>query len=147
MRRKRLNKAGCPIARALDVIGDWWSLLIVRDALRGTTRFSDFQKSLGMSKNILTRRLRALVEQKILELVPASDGSAYQEYRLTDKGRSLYPVIISLALWGQDNAPTDGPHSHLVDRAHGQPVRSVDVVASDGRILHAGETMMVRASG
>ena len=146
MRRKRLNKAACPIARALDVIGDWWSLLIVRDALRGTTRFSDFQKSLGMSKNILTRRLRSLTGQEILELVPAGDGSAYQEYRLTDKGRSLYPVLISLALWGQDNAPTNGPKSHLVDREHGRPVRSVNVIASDGRVLNAGETKMVRGA-
>ena len=146
MRRKSLNKAACPIARALDVIGDWWSLLIVRDALRGTTRFGDFHKSLGLSKNILTRRLRTLTEQKILELVPAADGSAYREYRLTDKGRSLYPVLISLALWGQDNAPTRGPHSRLVDRANGEPVCAVNVVASDGRILQPGETMMVRES-
>lgn len=145
MRRKSLNKAACPIARALDVIGDWWSLLIVRDALRGTTRFGDFQKSLGMSKNILTRRLRTLTGQKILELVPASDGSAYSEYRLTDKGRSLYPVLVSLALWGQGNAPTKGAHSVMVDRANGRPVRAVNVVASDGRVLQPGETMMVRA--
>jgi DNA-binding HxlR family transcriptional regulator len=144
MRRKSLNKAACPIARALDVIGDWWSLLIVRDALRGTTRFGDFQKSLGMSKNILTLRLRALTEQNILELVPASDGSAYSEYRLTAKGRSLYPVLVSLALWGQDNAPTKGPHAHLVDKERGEPVRRVDVVASDGRILQPGETTMLR---
>src|SRR5579871_2533949 len=147
MKRTSFEGSECPIARALDVIGDWWSLLIVRDALRGTTRFSDFQKSLGMSKNILARRLRALTAQKILELVPAADGSAYQEYRLTDKGRSLYPVLISLALWGQDNAPTTGPKSHLVDREHGQPVRSVNVIASDGRVLKAGDTRMVRPGG
>ena len=146
MRRKSLNKAACPIARALDVIGDWWSLLIVRDAMRGTTRFSDFQQGLGMSKNILTRRLRVLTEQKILELVPASDGSAYFEYRLTDKGRSLYPVLVSLALWGQDNAPTKGPQAHMVDKEHGQPVRAVQVVAGDGRLLGPGETTMARAS-
>lgn len=146
MRRKALNKAVCPIARALDVIGDWWSLLIVRDALRGTTRFGDFQKSLGMSKNILTRRLRTLTDQKILELVPASDGSAYSEYRLTDKGRSLYPVLVSLALWGQDNAPTRGPHAHMVDKEKGEPVRPLQVTASDGRVLKAGDTTMVRAS-
>ncbi len=145
MRRKSLNKAACPIARALDVIGDWWSLLIVRDALRGTARFSDFQKSLGMSKNILARRLSTLTEQKILEIAPASDGSAYSEYRLTDKGRSLYPVLVSLALWGQDNAPTKGAQSRLVDRARGEPVRRVNIVASDGRILKPGETMMVRS--
>jgi DNA-binding HxlR family transcriptional regulator len=144
MRRKSLDKATCPIARALDMIGDWWSLLIVRDASRGTTRFGDFQKSLGVSKNILARRLRTLVEHGVLELVAASDGSAYQEYRLTEQGRGLYPVLVSLALWGERNAPTDGPRSVMVDRANGEPVRSVDVIASDGRVLRSGETMMVR---
>src|SRR5579862_5645290 len=90
VKRTSFEGDACPIARSLDVIGDWWSLLIVRDALKGTTRFSDFQKTLGVSKNILTRRLRTLVEQGVLELTPATDGSAYQEYRLTEKGRGLF---------------------------------------------------------
>src|SRR5512146_1933979 len=89
MRRKSLSGVACPIARTLDVIGDWWSLLIVRDALRGMRRFSEFEKSLGVSKNILTRRLRTLVKQGILERAPATDGSAHREYRPTAKGRSL----------------------------------------------------------
>ena len=147
MRRKSLSGVACPIARTLDVIGDWWSMLIIREALFGSRRFGEFQKTLGLAKNILTVRLRALVDQGILKMAPASDGSAYQEYRLTDKGRSLYPVLISLALWGQDNAPTSGPKSQLVDREHGRPVRSVNVIASDGRVLKAGETKMVRGAG
>ncbi|HTR84315.1 MAG TPA: helix-turn-helix domain-containing protein [Reyranella sp.] len=145
MRRKKLSGAACPIARSLDVIGDWWSLLIVRDAMRGTRRFSDFQKGLGVSKNILTRRLRSLVESGVLEQLPAAD-SAYQEYRLSDKGRALYPVLVSLAQWGQDNAPTDGPQARLVDRAHGQPVPKLQVRASDGRVLQPGDSMMVRTA-
>jgi DNA-binding HxlR family transcriptional regulator len=144
MRRKSLQTAPCPIARALDVIGDWWSLLIVRDALRGTTRFSDFQRSLGMSKNILARRLRALTGHGILELVPAADGSAYSEYRLTARGRSLHPVLVSLALWGQDNAPVSGPQGRLVDRTSGQPLLRLDIVAADGRVIGPGDTMIVR---
>ena len=145
MKRKSLSGAACPIARSLDVIGDWWSLLIVRDALRGTRRFSEFHKSLGVSKNILTRRLRTLVEQGILELVAASDGSAYQEYRLTEKGRGLFQVLVALGQWGQETLAAEGvQRMGLVDREHRQPIRKLEVRASDGRLLAPGETVMVR---
>jgi DNA-binding HxlR family transcriptional regulator len=77
MKRTRLEASTCPVARSLDVIG-WWSLLIVRDALRGMTRFGEFQKSLGIAKNMLTTRLKLLVDEDILQLQPASDGSAWQ---------------------------------------------------------------------
>src|SRR5438270_1507589 len=100
MKRKSLCTEKCPIARTLDVIGDWWSLLIVRDAFLGKRRFGEFQKSLGLAKNILSSRLRKLVSHGILEAVPASDGSAYQEYTLTDKGRSLHIVLDALRQWG-----------------------------------------------
>ena len=88
------------------------------------------------------------VQEELWEAPPPLKGIVGERAsaRLTDKGRSLYPVLISLALWGQDNAPTSGPKSHLVDRAQEQPVRSVDVIASDGRILKPGETKMVRAA-
>ena len=76
MKRKSLQGDLCPIARTLDAIGDWWSLLIIRDALIGARRFSQFQKNLGVAKNILTVRLRSLVSQGILEVQQASDGSA-----------------------------------------------------------------------
>lgn len=87
VKRTRLPDAECPVARSLDAIGDWWSLLIVRDAFDGIRRFGEFQRNLGMAKNILSARLRTLVEHGVLEVIPASDGSAYQEYVLTDKGR------------------------------------------------------------
>jgi DNA-binding HxlR family transcriptional regulator len=145
MRRKSLSGAACPIARTLDVIGDWWSLLIVRDALRGMSRFSEFEKSLGVSKNILTQRLRVLLKQGILDLAPVANGSAYQEYRLTAKGRSLFPVLVALGQWGQENvsAPADNRMT-LVDREHRRPVRKLEVRAGDGRLLGPGETMMTR---
>ena len=145
MRRKSLSGAACPIARSLDVIGDWWSLLIVRDALRGMRRFSEFHKSLGVSRNILTMRLRALVAQGILEMIPAADGSAYREYRLTEKGRGLFKVLVALSQWGQESLANDGMTPMiLVDRDHRQPVRKLEVRASDGRLLAPGETVMVR---
>lgn len=145
MRRKSLSGATCPIARSLDVIGDWWSLLIVRDALRGMRRFTEFQKSLGLSRNILTRRLRTLVDKRILELCPASDGSAYQEYRLTEAGRGLFKVLVALGQWGQESLAAEGAQRMvLVDRDKGQPVRTLEVRARDGRLLAPGETTMVR---
>ena len=82
----------CGVARPLDAIGDGWSLLIVRDAFDGLRRFGEFQRSLGLSKNILAVRLRNLVAHDILETVPASDGSAYQDYVLTEKGLSLIHI-------------------------------------------------------
>ena len=145
MRRKSLSGVACPIARTLDVIGDWWSLLIVRDALRGMRRFGEFEKSLGVSKNILTQRLRSLVKQGILELSPASDGSAYQEYRLTTKGRGLFKVLVAMGQWGQENVTSPaGGRVTMVDREHRKPVRKLEVRAADGRLLGPGETMIVR---
>lgn len=89
--RKPMNDEPCPVARGVDLIGDRWSLLIVRDAFDGMRRFGDFQRSLGMARNILADRLRKLVEAGVLEMQGASDGSAYQEYVLTDRGRACFP--------------------------------------------------------
>src|SRR5437899_12961759 len=99
MKRKSLCTATCPIARTLDVIGDWWSLLIVRDAFLGKRRFGEFQRSLGLAKNILCARLQKLVSHGVLEAVPASDGSAYQEYALTEQARGLYLALVALRQW------------------------------------------------
>ncbi|SHJ93463.1 transcriptional regulator, HxlR family [Bradyrhizobium lablabi] len=111
MSRKSLTKDKCPVARSLDIIGDWWALLIVRDALAGVTRFNDFGRSLGAAKNSLSTRLKTLVDHGIFEIRSASDGSAYQEYALTSKGRALAPVLIGLAQWGhRTRLQTRGPH-------------------------------------
>src|SRR5258708_40217287 len=117
VKRTSLEKAECPIARSLDVIGDWWSLLIIRDALMGIRRFSEFQKHIGLAKNILTVRLRALVDHGILLTVPASDGSAYHDYVLTPKGRGVFPVLVALRQWSAKfSGESDGFHTLLVDR-------------------------------
>jgi DNA-binding HxlR family transcriptional regulator len=143
MKRTSLEGDDCPIARSLDAIGDWWSMLIIRDALLGRRRFGEFQKSLGLAKNILTTRLRMLVDQGILELAPASDGSAYQEYVLTDKGRGIFPILVALRQWSEafDDDP-DGIATILVDRKQGRPVRKLELRAQDGRLLEAGDTAL-----
>jgi DNA-binding HxlR family transcriptional regulator len=101
VRRTSHRKAGCSVARTLDVVGDGWSLLIVRDAFEGLTRFGEFQKSLGLAKNILSARLRDLVKYGVFKVVPSSDGSPYNAYVLTEKGQGLRPVLVALGEWGE----------------------------------------------
>lgn len=136
MKRTRLEESTCPIARSLDIIGDWWSLLIVRDALRGITRFGEFQKSLGIAKNMLTTRLKLLVDEGILTLQPASDGSAWQEYVLTDKGRALQMVLVALSQWGNEFLFAENEFGTvLVDTEKRKPLRKLTLIADDGREL------------
>jgi DNA-binding HxlR family transcriptional regulator len=133
----------CPVARPLDAIGDWWSLLIIRDAFDGLRRFGEFQKSLGLAKNILASRLRNLVEHGILETNPASDGSAYYEYVLTEKGRGLFPVLVALRQWGEDYFfdPHEN-HVRLVDASSGRPVKRLELRSEDGRLLGPANTVV-----
>ena len=129
----------CPIARALDVLGDWWSLLIIREAFFGVRRFGEFQKELGLAKNILTVRLRTLVDQGILATAPASDGSAYQEYVLTPKGRGIFPILVALRQWSEefDDRPEEIA-TVLVDREKGRPVRKFELYSQDRPAAHRG---------
>ena len=130
VKRTSFEKAECPIARSLDAIGDWWSLLIIRDALLGARRFGEFQKSLGCAKNILTVRLRTLVDQGILKTAPASDGSPYQEYLLTPKGRGVFPVLVALRQWSEEfGFAPDELSSIMVDRESGARVRKLELHA------------------
>jgi DNA-binding HxlR family transcriptional regulator len=100
VKRKSFGDMDCAIAKALDIIGEWWSLLIVREAFWGTRRFGDFEARLGIARNVLTSRLSTLVEHGVLQRVPSVDGSKYLEYELTDKGLALAPVLIALSVWG-----------------------------------------------
>lgn len=145
--RTRFDDSDCPVARSVDAIGDWWSLLIVRDAFDGSRRFGEFQRSLGVAKNILTARLRSLVAGGVLESVPASDGSAYREYVLTAKGRELFPVIVALRQWGEANFFAPGePHSQLVDRRRGERLRALEVRSADGRLLDPDDATVHKVS-
>jgi DNA-binding HxlR family transcriptional regulator len=143
VKRTSHKDAACPVARPLDAIGDWWSLLIIRDAFDGLRRFGEFQKNLGLAKNILSARLRNLVEHGILDIVPASDGSVYQEYVLTEKGRGLFPLLVALRQWGEDYFfEPDEAHVLLVDRKRGLPVRRLELRAQDGRLLGPADTTL-----
>ncbi|MDN7177166.1 helix-turn-helix transcriptional regulator [Caballeronia sp. SEWSISQ10-4 2] len=143
VKRTSHKEAPCAIARPLDAIGDWWSLLIIRDVFDGLHRFGEFQKSLGLAKNILTTRLRNLVEHGILETVPASDGSAYQQYVLTEKGNGLFPLLVALRQWGEDYffEPHES-HVRLVDRKQGRLVKRLELRSQDGRLLGPADTLV-----
>lgn len=126
----------CPVARTLDVIGDRWSLMIIRDAFDDIRRFSEFQKSLGVAKNILASRLKALVEVGVFDVRPASDGSAYKEYVLTEKGREIFPVVVSLRQWGERFLFEPGEtRSVLLDNTSGQALMPMDVRSASGEKL------------
>lgn len=145
--RRSLRTDECPVARTLDVVGDQWSLLIIRDAFDGVRRFKAFHDSLGIARNILADRLRALVSEEILRLEPASDGSLYQEYVLTPKGESLFPVIVCLRQWGERHMFSKGEaHSRLVERATGRAVGRVDPLTRDGRPLAPSEAVVRKLS-
>lgn len=135
----------CPVARTLQAIGDRWSLMIIRDAFDDIRRFSDFQKNLGVAKNILTARLKALVEVGVFDVRPASDGSAYKEYVLTEKGREVFPIVVSLRQWGERFLFAPGEtRSLLLDDEHDEPVMPIEVRSSSGRKLGPTDCHRVR---
>jgi DNA-binding HxlR family transcriptional regulator len=109
--RKRFGDMNCSVAQALEVLGDWWTLLLVREAFFGTTRFKDFERNLGIAKNILAARLDHLVEHGVFERVPVGEGGRRHEYRLTAMGRDLLTVLVALREWsdhwiyGEGNEP------------------------------------------
>ncbi len=145
MRRKSFAGMGCPIAAALEAVGEWWSLLVVRNAFRGNLRFDELQAQLGIARNILTRRLRALVEHGVLERRRYQDHPPRFEYALTEKGRALHPVVVSLASWGIRWAQRDGSVS-VVD-ASGRAVEPVLVDRRTGLPIEAGSVLIRRRPG
>ncbi len=148
MKHKSNQDSVCPIARSLDVVGEWWSLLIVRDAMLGVKRFSEFERRLGMAKNILATRLKRLVEAGVLRVVPASDGSAYREYELTEKGEALLPAMVALRQWGERFMFGSGDeHSVLLDAKERKPLAEMVVRSEDGRELGLGDVELVMPRG
>ena len=135
----------CPVARTVDLIGDRWSLLIVRDAFDGIRRFGDFQSGLGVARSVLTHRLKGLVEAGILEVRPASDGTSYQEYVLTAKGESLFPVVVALRQWAEQHVfePHEA-HSQLVDTVTGQPLGVMQPIDAQGQVIAPEQTQVIK---
>lgn len=136
MQRKRFADVNCGIAQALDHLGDWWTLLVIRDAFFGVRRFSDFQANLGIAKNILSDRLQRLVESGILERYEAGTAGVRHEYRLTPKGEALLPVLTALREWSDDWVFGPGKEPVIVtDRRTGQRVPPMRVLDESGQAL------------
>ena len=115
----------CPIARSLEHVGEWWSILILREAFNGKTRFDEFRDGLGVAPNILTRRLKALVAAGLLERRRYCERPPRDEYVLTERGRDFRPVMLSLMTWGNRHFSPEGPAVELVHTATGRPAEVV----------------------
>jgi len=137
MRHKSFGDMQCPIARSLERVGEWWSILILRDAFQGLTRFDQFQESLGIAPNILTRRLNSLVEAGLLERRRYSERPPRDEYVLTDAGRDFRPVLWALLTWGNKHFAPEGKSIVIVDSRTGEEAEPALVDRKSGRPLVA----------
>jgi DNA-binding HxlR family transcriptional regulator len=134
---------GCSLTAALEVVGERWSFMILRGAFNGLGHFEQFQSTLGIARNILANRLSRLVAHGLLERCPCTDDKRKVEYRLTDKGAALMPVLVSLRQWGARWTSCQPANARLVDRRDGLPVQEVAVLAADGRRLGLDEVKWV----
>ena len=143
MQHTSFNAMSCPIARGLDRVGEWWNILILRDAFQGATRFDQFQKSLGIAPNILSRRLRGLVAAGLMEKVRYSERPPRHEYRLTAVGRDFRPVLWAMLAWGNKHFMPRGQETLLVDCATGQCTDPVMMDGNSGKRLD--QAVLLRA--
>jgi DNA-binding HxlR family transcriptional regulator len=147
MQRTSFEDMNCSVAQCLEIVGEWWSLLIVRDAFLGVTRFDDFQSRLGISRNILAQRLNRLVDNGVLKRKPYQEHPPRSEYRLTDKGRDLWHVITAMRQWGDRWAAPDGAPIKIKHSACGRIVKAVPVCSYCGEALDARAVTAIPGSG
>jgi len=137
----------CSVAQCLEVVGEWWSMLILRDAFLGVTRFDQFQERLGISRNILNQRLARLVEAGVLVKVPYSDHPPRHDYRLTDKGRDLWGVLTTMRQWGDTYAAPDGPPVETIHKGCGHLSQAVLTCSSCGEAIGPRDVRAVPGPG
>jgi DNA-binding HxlR family transcriptional regulator len=139
MRHKSFGNMQCPIARSLERVGEWWSILILRDAFNGLTRFDQFQDNLGIAPNMLARRLNSLAEAGLLERRRYSERPPRDEYVLTEAGRDFRPVLWALLAWGNKHFAPEGKSVVIVDRRTGDEAKPVLIDGNSGRPLVASD--------
>jgi DNA-binding HxlR family transcriptional regulator len=138
--RKRFRDQNCSVAQALEVLGDWWTLLVVREAFLGTRRFADFEAVLPISKNVLTKRLRHLVRRGVLVKVDAGEHGVRYEYLLSPMGKDLATVMTALRQWSDRWVMGRGKEPLLVyDRRTGRPIPRLRITGEDGQLLSASD--------
>ena len=137
------SAAECPAARALETVGEWWSILILRDAFQGVTRFDEFQESLGIAPNILSRRLGHLTAAGMFARRRYNDRPPRYEYVLTPKGRDFFPVIVALFTWGNKHLAPKGESIMLASRADIRPLHPIMVDAVDMRAITPANTVVI----
>jgi DNA-binding HxlR family transcriptional regulator len=145
--RSDWSAESCPVARSLDVLGDPWLVLILRDAMTGARRYEQFRAGLGIADNVLARRLRTMVDAGLLRRVPyRAQHRTHDEYRLTEAGADLLPVLNALALWGEKHTPAPTPDSHLtiVHTTCGRPTTRSDSCSHCGAELAASDVAWLR---
>jgi len=147
MERKSFAEMHCSVAQCLEVVGEWWTMLIVRDAFLGVTRFDEFQQRLGISRNVLNQRLARLVEAGVLTKVPYSEHPPRFDYRLTDKGRDLWPVLTAMRQWGDQHAAPDGPPLELIHKDCGQASRARMVCSACGESIGSRDVEAISGPG
>jgi DNA-binding HxlR family transcriptional regulator len=125
MQRTSFSGMTCPIARSLEHVGEWWSILILREAFNGKTRFDEFRDALGVAPNILTRRLKSLVTAGLLERRRYCERPPRDEYILTERGRDFRPVMLSLMTWGNRHFAPEGPNVEIVHAETGRPAEPI----------------------
>jgi DNA-binding HxlR family transcriptional regulator len=145
--RKSFSDMHCSVAQCLEVVGEWWSMLILRDVFMGVTRFDQFQQRLGISRNILNQRLRRLVESGVLAKVPYRERPVRYDYRLTDKGRDLWPVLTAMRQWGDRHAAPEGPPVQVVHKGCGQISEALLTCSGCGEPLAARDVLAVPGPG
>ncbi len=147
MEKKSFASMDCSVAQCLEVVGEWWSMLIVRDSFLGVTRFEEFQRRLGISRNILQARLSTLVDAGVLTRVPYSNHPPRDDYRLTTKGRDLWPVLTAMRQWGDTYAAPNGPPIEVVHSGCGSVTTAVLVCSDCGEPLNARDVSVVAGPG
>ncbi len=137
----------CSVAQCLEVVGEWWSMLIIRDAFLGVTKFEDFHRRLGISRNILQQRLTKLVDEGVLLRRPYSEHPPRDDYRLSAKGRDLWPVLTAMRQWGDKYAAPSGPPVVLVHTSCGQETTAVFMCDKCGERLDLHDSTVKECAG
>jgi DNA-binding HxlR family transcriptional regulator len=147
VQRTSFQDVNCSVAQCLEVVGEWWSLLIVRDALFGVSRFDDFQSRLGISRNVLNQRLTHLVDHGVLEKVAYQDHPPRYDYRPTAKGVELWRVVDAMRQWGDRWAAPDGPRIEMVHRSCGHRADVVPTCPVCGEVVEGPDVQPVLGPG